>query len=500
MNEVMESAFLFLGKKIIMCKEKMKESEWMETEKRTVMLDKVSTYVEQNHMLENCKTLILGVSGGADSVCLFRMMQKITRDKGIKIVVVHIEHGIRGKESLEDAKFVENLCKNYAVPFYQFSYEVEQLAKDRKESTEETGRKLRYDAFEQVAKKYEKAKIAVAHNQNDNAETLLFHMVRGSSMKGMMGILPVRGSLIRPLLCLSRVEIESYLSLLKQPYKTDHTNEMDIYTRNKIRLHILPKLTEINDQAVFHMMELSNTMQEMYQYIATQAFEKIADETYIREKENGFLLTEDMLQLPQILVDEIIYQILVKLLNSAKNLSKEHVSSIEKLFTKQTGKRIHLPKDFVAIRQYEGIFVTKQMKQQTRKELFDRQENHKEIASAFEKQIVYTLIETKPKMGEIPKNRYTKWFDYDKIKDKLQIRTRKQGDYFVLDDSGCKKSLKKYFIEAKIEKEKRDDIPLLADGEHILWIIGYRISAFYKVSEETKRILEVRFIGGRDNE
>lgn len=193
------------------------------------------SFMEKYHMLDGCKTLVIGVSGGADSVCLLLLLEKVCKERGILPVVVHIEHGIRGKESLSDAAFVENLCKQKDILFHRFSYAVEKIAKESGESTEEAGRRLRYDTFFQVAEQYEQAKIAVAHNENDQAETVLFHLARGSGIKGMGGIPPVRGNIIRPLLGVSRAEIEQYLKEAGQPYCTDSTNALDVYARNRIR-------------------------------------------------------------------------------------------------------------------------------------------------------------------------------------------------------------------------------------------------------------------------
>lgn len=454
------------------------------------MLEKVSSYIRDYHMLDDCKTLVLGVSGGADSVCLFRMMKQITEPLKIQLIVVHIEHGIRGEESIQDAQFVESLCKEHQVVYRTYSFPVLEIAQKTKESTEEAGRRLRYETFYKVAGEYEKSKIAIAHNQNDNAETILFHMARGSGIKGLTGIAPVRDLIIRPLLCLTRNEIEVWLETMQQEYRTDKTNFMDIYARNKIRLHILPELEEINEKAVAHIMELSKKVRETYDYIYAQAAEKLEDEQYVQKTDNGFMIRNKvMLEIPELLQEEMIYQILVHMRNAAKDITKEHVKSIRLLYMKQNSRKISLPGDIVATKVYEGIEI---------------QIHNKHIEKSFQKteelpeeKFEFKIFENHAGIGEIPKNEYTKWFDYDKIKNGLQIRTRQQGDYFVLDDSGYKKSLKKYFIEAKIKRELRDEIPLLADDGHILWIVGYRISAAYKITSETKRIIEVRFIGGK---
>ena len=440
-------------------------------------------------MLDGCRTLVIGVSGGADSVCLLLLLEQICKERGILPVVVHIEHGIRGKESLSDAAFVENLCRQKQILFHLFSYAVEEIAKQNGESTEEAGRRLRYAAFEQVAEQYESAKIAVAHNENDQAETVLFHLARGSGLKGMGGILPVRGNIIRPLLGVSRVEIEAYLKEVGQPYCTDSTNASDVYARNRIRHETIPSLTGVNAQAVSHIGQTAAELAEAAEYIREQTKEallrcvagKIED---MKACGSVCIKEEELCSYPLFLQGNIIYDLLGMLAGSQKDMTREHVASVLALLKKQVGRRVSLPYHCTAERTYGGILIECGKKPQ-------KEETVTEDAFTFR------VFSNDPKIGEIPKNQYTKWFDYDKIEHGTQIRTRQEGDFFVLDEKGGKKKLKSYFIDEKIQSAVRDRIPLLADGSHILWIIGYRISAYYKVTKDTKRILEVRYDGGK---
>lgn len=447
-----------------------------------MILQKMLSFMEKYHMLDGCKTLVIGVSGGADSVCLLLLLEKVCKERGILPVVVHIEHGIRGKESLSDAVFVENLCKQKDILFHRFSYAVEKIAKESGESTEEAGRRLRYDTFFQVAEQYEQAKIAVAHNENDQAETVLFHLARGSGIKGMGGIPPVRGNIIRPLLGVSRAEIEQYLKEAGQPYCTDSTNALDVYARNRIRHEALPSLNGVNAQAVSHIGQAAEEFSEVFAYLEAQAKEAEAH-CVTNEGQGARIGQEAFCACPVILQKQIVYDLLGRLAGAKKDITREHVAQVLALMEKQVGRKISLPFGLVAARTYEGIWIGQEKVQK-------KEGNRKEEAFAFR------IFSNNPKIGEIPKNQYTKWFDYDKIEHGTQIRTRQEGDFFVLDEKGGKKKLKSYFIDEKIQSEERDRIPLLADGSHILWIVGYRISAYYKVTKDTRRILEVRYDGG----
>ena len=452
-----------------------------------MILQKTLSFIEENHMLEKCETLILGVSGGADSVCLLLLMEEICGQKGIALKVVHVEHGIRGKESIADAEFVEKLCAEKKIPFYLYSYDVPEEAQKRGESLEETGRFLRYEALEKTAMQFHKAKIAVAHNQNDDAETVLFHMARGTGLRGLAGIVPVRENIIRPLLCLSRAEIEAYLEEKGQVYQVDSTNLLTVYARNKIRHEVLPVLETVNEKAVSHIAKTSYMLAEVADYVQGET-ERICEKCVEEQGAGyGFLVKkQELFQYPVFLRKEVLYTVYTRLTGSCKDVKEEHIIQMLALFEKQTGKYIVLPYDCRVFRVYEGIRIQKNRVDEKNKE----KEN--QLLSAF----TFRIIDRNIQNLEIPKNQYTKWFDYDKINVKLQIRTRQEGDYFLLDESGKKKQLKDYFIHEKIPRECRDQIPLLTDGKHVLWIVGYRISAYYKVTPKTAKILEVHYNGG----
>ena len=204
------------------------------------MIEKVRKYIKQYDMLMPGDTVVAGVSGGADSLCLLFMLKEFAKEMPLQLAVVHVNHGIR-EEATEDAAYVKQICEELDVPFFLKEADVEGIAKSQGISTEEAGRNVRYEAFSEVlGEHFTAGKIAVAHNANDRAETMLFHLFRGTGLTGLSGIKPVRGQIIRPLLCLSREEIEQYLVKKEIAFCIDRTNNEDTYTRNKIRHHILP--------------------------------------------------------------------------------------------------------------------------------------------------------------------------------------------------------------------------------------------------------------------
>lgn len=455
------------------------------------MLQKIENYIRQQHMLQRGDTVITGVSGGADSVCLLRVLQELSARYELTIRAVHVEHGVRGQDSLEDAAFVDRLCQKLEVPFTCVHYDVPKYAKEQGLSVEEAGRKLRYEAFEREAEAFPGAKIAVAHNQNDQAETVLFQLVRGSNVRGMGGMSPVRGRVIRPLLCVSRQEIERYLAGLGQNFCVDATNETDLYARNCLRHQVIPVLEQVNAQAVAHIAAEADQMRELDAYLGRQIGK--LREQFVRYREGGLQIdTSCTGQVELFLLGELVYRILVEAAGNARDISRVHVEQVERLFDADLGKNCNLPYGLRAVRVPEGILIGKETIREKAAfslvELLDAKDFSAELLCG------------KARPEQITKKKYTKWIDYDRIENSLCVRTRREGDYFWINQNGDRQKLKQFFINEKIPREIRDEILLVADGSHIVWVVGYRLSAYYYTAEETDRILKIQYHGGREDE
>ena len=231
-------------------------------------MQKVFAYMEEHAMIHAGDKVIAGVSGGADSMCLLFVLLDYRRLLPFSLTVAHVEHGVRGQESIGDARFVEKICREHKIDYRLVSCQVVEIAKREKLSVEEAGRRARYEAFERIREEMGADKIAVAHNQDDQAETVLFQIARGSGLRGAGGIRPVRGNIIRPLLCLSRAEIEAYLRGRSQTWRTDATNSGLDYARNRIRHQILPVFEkEINSASRAHIAALAQELQHVQAYM-----------------------------------------------------------------------------------------------------------------------------------------------------------------------------------------------------------------------------------------
>lgn len=463
------------------------------------MLKKVIEYINEHRMIEQGDQIVVGVSGGADSVCLFHALLELRKVFKHELFVVHVNHGIRGEEANEDEKFVESLCKANGISFTGVKIDVPAVAKLEGLTLEEAGRKVRYDAFYKCFRENKCNKIAIAHNRNDNAETILFHLFRGSGMKGLTGIQPVRGEIIRPLLAVTRTEIEKYLLDNRIPYRHDSTNFTMDYTRNKIRLGVLPLAQEgVNSKAIEHITNAAEQLSEIETFLS-KVTNQVYEHVVIKQEERFIIPLEGLNKEDIVIQKKVVRKILHEMAGSLKDLEALHVDLIMELKEKEVGKKLNLPRKVVAIKGYETI------------ELYLENEKNKDDKTIFREQvlnipgsnileyenvILNTRIINYKKNMIIPQNGCTKWFDYDKIKNTVLIRTRKSGDYMQINHQGNTKKLKQLFIDEKIPKSTRDRLPLIADGSHIMWILGHRMSEAYKVEDGTKLILEISLDGG----
>lgn len=449
--------------------------------KDTNMIEKVEEKIRQFHMLGEGDRVLIGLSGGADSICLAEMLYMLRDNYQLDLGAVHCHHGIRGKEADEDGSFVREFCQKRGISFYEVKEKVENRAKKQKISVEEAGREFRYETFGTIMKEEGYSVLALAHHANDRAETMLFHLARGTNLSGLCSIEPVRmgkngEKIIRPLLWTEREKIESWLLERQMSWRTDSTNLSDLYTRNRIRHQGIPLLREVNEKAISHMGKTADAVSEALDFLKEQQREVEESCVLWEEEKSRAVISIPRLKIAHIYMQKaVLYQVIAALLGEKKDISRVHVEQLRSLMEGQSGKEVSLGRGLLGRREYEKLILQKE----------EKKENKKDFLADI------TLeMERCPYIGqEISKNEYTKYFDCDKIKHNLVLRHWQEGDYLYLREDGGKKKLNRYFIDEKIPVEKRKELPLLADGSHILWIVGHRISSYYKVTEKTKNLL-----------
>lgn len=501
--------------------------------------EKAETLIRKYNMIEENDVVIAGVSGGADSVCLLFVLCALKEKYNFSIRVCHVNHGLRGADADADEQFVKELCRKLNVPCRVFRRDVELIARNRKQSPEEAGRMVRREAFEIMCREEGGTRIAAAHHCDDNAETILLNLARGTGIRGLCGIRPVYGKWIRPLLGVSRKEIEAALSEAGITWCKDMSNDDDIYTRNRIRHHILPAFqTQVNPETVRHLNELSRQAREIWEYIS-------------RGVENAWrqcvVLTQGEPSAPEIREEpfrtempavqkQLIHRCICTAAGKSRDVETVHVEAVLQLFNRQAGKRLSLPFGVTAYRTYEGVLLKKNIPEKKTKASSGEdvggsspeacRENGK-IAEAGSREIqlkipgetrvpgtsfsIYCRVYERrtdnfmlyggeeDREIRIPQKSYTKCFDYDIIKHTASVRKRRPGDYFIISRNGGRQKLKSYFINEKIPRPDRDRIFLIADGNHIMWIPGMRMSACYQISKETKRVLEIKITEEKEN-
>ena len=478
------------------------------------MIQRIKQFILQHNMIEPADHLILSVSGGADSVCLLRVIWELKKEAMIQgdwdYEILHVEHGIRGKESVDDARFVQKLAEYMKVPVTVVSVDVPKFSKENKLGDEEAARILRYQAFEERAR-LTKGKIVLAHHLEDNAETVMFQMLRGSGLKGLCGMMPVRVdagvNYIRPLLCVSRQEIEVFLGNEGIDYCTDSTNNELVYSRNRLRNIVFPELRKINNQAVLHINQSAGKLNDIWDFLSDEV-QKQYDRCVFKSQDELSIKISDIKKLHKAVKSELILMLIAEIAGKKKDIGQQHIDAVLGLIELQSGREVILPYNVTVRKEFDKIrLFRREIKEEkvdenvseivVRKSDLNQTDGQMELLLEGGRKLYFKIIKFDGNMYKIPQKPYTKWFDYDKINSDFLVRKRASGDYFINDSSGHKKKLKQYFTDEKIPVSERNDIWLMAQGAHVIWIIGGRISQYYKVSQDTKTVLAVHYTGGK---
>lgn len=452
-----------------------------------ILQEKGRKTIEKYHLLSKGSRVLIGISGGADSIALTHFLCSMKEKFCLTLIGIHIHHGIRAEDADKDAEFVKQFCEEREIPFFLFHHDILKEAKEKNLGIEEAGRKARYRDFNQVAQKYQADVIAVAHNRNDQAETVLMHLCRGAGMKGLSAIPYQREKIIRPLLDCTREEIEQYCKEQKLDFRMDKTNFCDCYARNKVRNHLIPWMQkEMNVNCVRHIAEAAQILQEEGSFLDAIAEESFQESIVKKEEKNLILDGNRLKNFSPVIQRRMIRKAIFYLKKDRKDISYSHIQSVLNLMENQTGKKVSLPGGIQAEQGYQGILFF--LEEKNRKEKIEFSYLLPMDETIFIKEIGKSIqiSANENKNGLNAAGMCTKVFDYDKIKNNIRLRTRQPGDRIAIKGIEGRKKLKDFFIDEKIPKSQRDQIPLIADGTEILWIIGYRASNWYLADENTK--------------
>ncbi len=446
---------------------------------------KVVKFILNKKLIDAGDSILVALSGGADSVFLLEFLLKYKRRFNLDIAAFHLNHNLRGKEANIDEQFCKNLGVKKRIPFFSISKNVKLFAKRNRMSLEEAGRELRYGELHRIAKKNNYTKIATAHNSDDNAETVLLNLIKGAGIKGLSGIPERREKIIRPVLILSKKEILDYLHNKKTNYRIDSSNVENDYQRNYLRNEIIPlikdKLNPQFESAVFRTSGIIRGYTYLIDDQINNAVKKIV--TYRKQK-----LIINLIQLEEIdvrLYGDVFRKTVRKHFN--EELESKNISDLIKLIKAQTGREIKFSNRIVAVKERDSIFIylkKREMKNVKRVEIKIGEEKQ------FEGKSVSISLFNRNKLNFY--NTINKeYISADKIKSKFLLRRWKEGDRFYPLGMKNSKKLSDFLTEQKVRSSEKKEQLVLTNAGMIVWVVGIRIDERFKISAKTKKVVEL---------
>ncbi len=444
---------------------------------------KVKGIIRKFSMLNADDKVLVAVSGGFDSTALLYLLNSLKAKLHIKLYAVHLNHKLRGKDSELDEKFVKDTCRKLRVPLISKSIDVAKFAQKNKLGIEEAARKARYSFFEEISAKLKLDKIALAHNADDNIETFLMRLIRGTGLKGLTGIPAVRGNIIRPLIQTSRKDIEKYLKSKKIAPRTDMSNFDIKYTRNKIRHILLPALMRRNPSIKDSIRRAISSANTAYSHIEREVIR------FFGGWPKGEIDLKKFSKLEPSLRPEVLRLAIESVKGSLADVSSANIGDTLQQVQKGKGE-IHLPGVFVYIK--KGKLTISKEKKADRLKGFKFRLGVPGKASGPGIKLDARIINHVPLSKLRVKNPYQAYLDHDKIRTPLIVRSRRLGDAYVPFGLKGRKKLQDIFVDEKIDLDERDRIPVIDDGRKIVWVVGYRISDDVKVTPDTRKIIRIR--------
>lgn len=436
------------------------------------MRDLVRAYIEKYQLLTENRPVLVGVSGGADSIALLTILVEL----GYSCIAAHCNFHLRGEESLRDERFTKEYVEKLQIPFVKIDFETEQYAAENHLSIEMAARELRYRWFEEQRVHWGAQAIVVAHHRDDNVETFLMNLIRGTGIRGLSGIQPKNGFVVRPMLAVSREEIQNWFAKRNLSYVTDSTNLSDAYTRNFIRLRILPLLEEVNPsvkKAIARTSEHLAATEAIYLQVIEEARKEVFD-------------SENRLSIAALMKYPALNAVLYELLK-VYGFSRSVVEDIYSSLTKESGK-VFFSSSFRLIKDRDYLLLSPLVKEETQEYILngDEKEWIGPIELSFESVVITTDF-------QIRKEKNIAYFDADKLTFPLTLRKWQEGDWFIPFGMKGRKKLSDYFSDRKFSRLEKEQTWLLCSGDTIIWIVGERSDNRFCLDKMTKRALVVNF-------
>lgn len=443
------------------------------------MDSKIKEAIAKYNMLQREDTIITGVSGGADSMCLLHFLCVLQQEYKLNIIAAHVNHHLRAEESDRDETFVRTWCNAHGVPLSVFQADIYGMAKERGESIELCARQVRYMFFDSLAKQHD-GKIATAHTLSDSIETMLFHLARGTGIKGMCGIPPVRGNIIRPLILLTGKQTRDYCKTHGVAYVVDSSNQEDTYTRNRLRHYVVPVLAQINPEFEQAAMAFADQLRSLDQYM-----EKQAKQALLQARTDGGYRVQALSQLETPVLTKAVALSAEE--KGCRCLERVHIDTLVGIIRSGQGA-LDLPGGLRAVVK-QGVY--RLVLQKNGEENWEISVIQAKVLTKYNKKIILT-VSTKAEFDQklkFNKKLLNNALDYAIINDSSVFRNRREKDHFSPAGRGVGKSVKKLFNESRVLQEQRSRVILLANGSEVLWIDGFGTAQQARVHADTKQVL-----------
>ena len=457
------------------------------------LIKKVENTISKHNMIDHGDTVVVGVSGGPDSVCLLDVLYELKGALRLNLIVAHYDHGLRPHEDKKETLFVKQLAKRYGVVFV---CEESQELRPGIPSPEETARNLRYNFLENTRKKFSAERIALGHNMDDQAETVIMRLIRGSGVSGLAGIPPIRGeAIIRPLIECTREEILSYLTQKGLQWMVDSSNLQPDYLRNKVRLEVMPLLKKYQPRISQVISQTAEILRKEDLWLEQQA-EKWMSEL-VTEKGDGYVTIRlsQFIGVPEALRARIVRGLIRSVKGNLRRITSHHIKAVCHLAdsSKAQGK-VQLPDGISVIKTYHVLEISSA--RQIQKEFCYYIEGPGVVTLPFKGlRISVEEMDVSKPLPRLDESRWTAFFDGHKVNFPLTVRNFRPGDRFVPLGMKGHKKLKDFFIDLKIPWSVRKTLPILLAGDEIIWVCGLRINDRFKVDSNTEKILRISFEG-----
>lgn len=406
------------------------------------------TIIEYN-LFDKGDRVLIGLSGGADSICLTYTLNLLRSELGLELFTAHLNHGIRGDEAMRDEQFAQSFSENLGIKCFTERADIPCLAKNSGKSEETIAREVRYAFFERILNKYEIDKIATAHNRNDNAETILMNLIRGGTLSALCGIPYKRGNIVRPLLNVKREQIEKYCKLNQLEFVTDSTNLTDDYTRNKIRHIFIPQIeNEFNPNFIETVTSNAVLNQEENNYL-----KKLADEAYRKTVTDSIIDISALQEYDTAIQRRIVRNALEEHYNTSDGITSQSICDILELAKKNSGKSINIHNNTIVKNEYGKLIITNNLPITEVCFEYRISVGEMQIIDEIKKKIVVSKTNSRKTDGAV-------YLDPHNAEE-ITVRSKRTGDKFYPSGMSGSKKLKEYFIDSKIPKDKRSNIPVI---------------------------------------